>query len=42
VARVLDNDPILSKIDEAPFGASTKFKATLSRTIEELRSDLAA
>jgi len=42
VARVLDKDPILSKIDEAPFGASTKFKATLSRTIEELRSDLAA
>ncbi len=42
VARVLDNDPILSKIDEAPFGASTKFKTTLSNTIEELRSDLAA
>ncbi len=42
VARVLNNDPILSKIDEAPFGASTKFKATLSKTIEELRSDLAA
>ncbi len=42
VANVLDKDPILSKIDEAPFGASTKFKATLSKTIEELRSDLAA
>jgi hypothetical protein len=42
VSRYLEIDPVMSKIVEAPIGASTKFKATLTKTIEELRSDLAA